>query len=157
MRYAEALVALDALYAALPSVACQRLCQQSCGVIVMTRLEWVRIQRKLGYRPKGKPSLVCPMLKHGACSVHAIRPTICRLFGAMLDGRMICHYGCEPTHWLTSEAGHAWLRQVEALSRTVYPHDDATAQAHGLRPEQIAGAIQSAIAQGRASLGEPTG
>jgi len=137
VTYREALTALDALYAALPTVPCKRQCQASCGVIVMTRFEWVRMQRKLGYKPKGKPTLICPMLKHGACSVHSIRPLICRLWGCIDDPMMRCPFGCQPSAWLTMEDSRRILSLGEAISRAIYPEDEATAWAQGLNPDEI--------------------
>lgn len=150
MTYTEALAAFDTLYAQLPQVQCKRLCHESCGVICMTKLEWLRIVRKLGYKPRGKPSLVCPMLKHGACSVHAVRPTICRLWGAVREARglMQCPHGCMPDRWLSEEEGYAWLEKAEELSQAVFPHGEATAQAHGVRRDQIERYIQRARQSG---------
>jgi hypothetical protein len=138
MTYADALTALDHLYATLPPLTCQRRCQESCGVIVMTRLEWVRLQRRLGYKPKGKPSCVCPMLKQGACAVQGIKPSICRLWGLVDAPMMRCPFGCTPAWWLSEEDGHAFLARIEELSSAVFPQTEATAFAQGLTTEQIA-------------------
>lgn len=148
--YADALQQIDALYAALPTVVCQRKCQDSCGVIVMAKLEWLRIQRKLGYKPKGKSSLVCPMLKQGACSVHDIRPTVCRLFGVLADEpQMRCPHGCRPEQWLQTTAGFAWLALAEDISRAVFPGTEATAFAHGITPAEIPAYIKQALEAGK--------
>ena len=114
----------------------------------MSRLEWIRIIRKLGYKPKGKPSLVCPMLKHGRCSVHDIRPTICRLFGLMDDPRMRCPFGCVPDRLMSTEEGYVWLEAVEALSEQVFPGNEATAFSHGITQADIPQYIADAQAKG---------
>ncbi|MDP3767828.1 MAG: hypothetical protein Q8S13_07420, partial [Dehalococcoidia bacterium] len=73
--------AVDALYARLPTIACRRRCQESCGPVLMSRGEWARITERLGYTPEGDASLRCPMLVGNHCNVYAIRPLICRLWG----------------------------------------------------------------------------
>ena len=152
MPYADAIAALEKLYAELPSFTCQRKCQQSCGVIVMTRLEWVRITRKLGYKPKGKHSCVCPMLKQGGCSVHAIRPTVCRLYGLLDMPLMRCPWGCTPERWLTEQEGYAWLAMAETVSQQIYPHAAPAAQAQGIPIEGVAAYIDRAKAAGKVYL-----
>ena len=135
MTYAEALAALDALYTALPTLPCQGKCQQSCGVIIMTKPEWLRIIRKLGYAPKGKPSCVCPMLKQGRCSVHPIKPLICRLWG--VTENMSCSWGCQPDYWLSDAEGQAFLERAEAIAQQVFPRTQPAAYAQGIAPDDI--------------------
>ncbi|MEZ7124645.1 YkgJ family cysteine cluster protein [Nonomuraea sp. AD125B] len=80
--------ALQELYASLPDVACQGLCQQSCSSqIDVSDLERDLLQASSGVRlpewdqwPTGAS---CPLLtSSGACGDHANRPAICRLYGA---------------------------------------------------------------------------
>ena len=149
MTYADALAALDALYAELPHFVCQGHCQASCGVIIMTKPEWLRITRKLGYRPKGKPSLVCPMLKNGRCSVHAIRPLVCRLFGLMDESLMHCPWGCKPERWLTEEEGYVLLERAEAIAREAFPASEATAYAHGIARDELPAYMAQAKREGK--------
>ena len=90
---------LEALYAAVPGVACKRLCQACCGPVVMTALEWHRIAALSGSEPRPtaaqRQDLACPLLApDGSCSVHAVRPLICRLWG--VSPRMPCPHGCRP-------------------------------------------------------------
>ena len=146
MTYAEALQELDALYATLPTITCQRRCQVVCGLIILTKMEWLQITRRLGYRPHGKADCVCPMLKQGRCSVHAIRPTICRLWG--VTDIMPCPWGCQPDRWLTEVESDLLLAQVEALSAQLFPDSPATAYSHGLTPADIPQYVAVARAQG---------
>lgn len=110
---------LDAIYAQLPKINCQRKCQQSCGPIVMGRREWNRVIEDVGYEPKPTPDqaarLVCPMLdeKAGACSVYHVRPLICRLWG--LVEAMACPWGCRPERWLTDAEAHHLMNQAERI------------------------------------------
>lgn len=128
MTYTEALAALEILYAELPQLACHRECQQSCGIIVMSRVEWLRLQRYAGYRPKGKNTLVCPLLKRGVCSAYPVRPLICRLWG--ISELMPCPWGCLPERWVGAAEGDAWLQRAEEISVGVFPgHHPAAAYA----------------------------
>jgi len=105
---------LDALYGELPKINCQGKCQESCGPIFMSGPEWQRIIRRLGYEPKGRPDLTCPMLKSdGKCSVYHIRPAICRLWGIV--DVMPCPWGCKPERYLTKMEGHAFLNRIDSM------------------------------------------
>jgi Fe-S-cluster containining protein len=104
---------LDALYAELPAIDCQRKCSSSCGPIAMSRVEWARIVKKKGYEPKAT-SITCPLLVGGLCSVYSIRPMICRLWGLVEDMR--CPWGCEPERVLTATEAYDFLLRAEAIS-----------------------------------------
>ena|SRR2546421_4656866 len=113
--------ALDALYAAIPHLDCKRLCQQSCGPIVMSRREWDRIEARRGAArmyasAENRRTMVCPYLDaaSGACSVYAVRPLICRLWGVVK--RMRCPWGCKPERWLSDKQARKLLRAVQRLS-----------------------------------------
>ena len=104
---------IDETLAALPKLNCQRKCQECCGPILMTRLEWKRICNHVGHTPAPRADLTCPMLKDGLCSVYAIRPAICHLWG--LVQRMACPHGCQPDRWLSDEEAYLVLNAVEKL------------------------------------------
>ena len=56
----------------------------------------------------------CTLLDvHGACSVYAYRPLICRLWGTVK--RMQCPHGCEPERWLSDEEAHEMIQEVERI------------------------------------------
>ena len=97
-----------ALWAEIPDAQCKGLCVEACGPIGMTRLEAAilldtgRLNPELLY-PYGSglmlaaPGLVCPMLSDdGRCTVYAVRPAICRGFGAVDHPLMRCPHGCQP-------------------------------------------------------------
>jgi hypothetical protein len=101
---------LARLYAELPTVECQRKCQAFCGPIGMSETEWALICRHLGRTPRGDlRTLVCPMLgADGRCTVYALRPMLCRLWG-VTEG-MECPHECTPTpRYLTVEEGFAYM------------------------------------------------
>lgn len=116
---------LESIYARIPSVPCQQLCQECCGPISLEVIEYVRIFGKqpvpsefelFGRVPVISNPLTgeCPKLgRDGNCRVYDKRPAICRLYGAVKAMR--CPFGCQPTRWLTDKEAHAILQQVRDL------------------------------------------
>ncbi len=124
MNNTAKLIALEALYAQLPKIECQRKCQECCGPIAMTRLEAKRLPELAFDRlpsdagisfisRTATDTLVCPLLKRGECSVYARRPAICRLWG--LTEKLRCPHGCEPVPRWTDAQAHAWLDAVQRI------------------------------------------
>lgn len=96
----------------LPTLVCQRKCQESCGPIAATPRERLHIlrthHRVLAPDHTGRR---CRLLTtDGACSVYADRPMICRLYG--LVESMRCPHGCEPSRWLTEAEAFASLTEA---------------------------------------------
>lgn len=101
---------LDQLYAQVPTIACQGLCHESCGPLVIDPPERERIIARTG---RNIPNLAttCPALTmFGRCSVYADRPLLCRLWGVVES--MPCPWGCRPERTLTDAEGHALLAQA---------------------------------------------
>jgi Fe-S-cluster containining protein len=118
------LAALEALYAMLPKIECQRKCQDYCGPIMMTRLEAKRLPELIcdkvplkfgvGFHTRTpSKTLICPLLKEGACSVYSRRPAICRLWG--LTDELRCPFGCEPDERWDDVRAKAWLDAVRRI------------------------------------------
>ena len=107
----ERLAALEALYDSLPRLECKGLCHESCGPVVMTKIEWDRIRKAMGYTPTLGKDLTCPMLNRETlrCRVYRYRPMICRLWGMVAHKYMRCPHGCEPKRWLTDDESRALL------------------------------------------------
>jgi uncharacterized protein len=107
---------LDELYKQIPvTIKCQGLCQESCGPIAMTEVEFERISETSGTTPCINESGICSLLKDGKCSVYSIRPVICRLFG--LIESMKCPFGCVPTpRYLTKEEGFKILSKADEIT-----------------------------------------
>ena len=103
---------LDRLYATLPQLACQGLCAESCGPIGMSAAELDRISERIGQHPVAT-SIDCPLLEADRCTVYAIRPMICRLWG--LVETMPCPHGCTPSRWLAHAEGFEFLRRAAAI------------------------------------------
>ncbi len=134
MNNTAKLKALDALYATLPRLDCQRKCQSCCQSFGMNWLEKRRIEAVAGplktrriacyteglYGEKGALIGVhellegtCPMLKDGACTVYEQRPFICRVWG--LTKKTACPHGCVPERWLSDDEAFALARKVQAI------------------------------------------
>jgi Fe-S-cluster containining protein len=117
---------LDALYAQLPQLDCQGLCADSCGPIPAGRSEGERMERVSGRRLEAPPVRTvidgtmevcheCSMMDDGRCSVYAIRPMICRLWG--IAENLACPYGCIPDGGhLTTAEGYAFLTEAFELA-----------------------------------------
>lgn len=144
------LAVLEALYASLPKLACQRKCQLTCAVIVMSKLEWERISATLGTYPQGTRNLVCPLFRGDGCTVHPLRPMVCRLYGLVNTPEMRCKWGCIPERWLTEEECYTWLNVVEVVSQLEYPGIGPTAWAQGLAYDEVMPYILAAQASGEA-------
>ena len=95
---------LEAAYARVPVLACQGHCYTSCGMIECSDRERDRIAQAgvtlptlAEFRAMDREgvTVVCPALSPtGRCTVYAIRPMLCRLWGAVEN--MPCVYGCQP-------------------------------------------------------------
>lgn len=118
---------LDKIYRSLPKLNCKRLCQASCSTIPVGDYEKKRIAAWLGYQPFDEPEVIleklqrhefkleCSLLKEGLCSVHRMRPLICRLFG-LVKG-MSCPFGCVPERWLSDEEARKLLTKAEYFEK----------------------------------------
>jgi len=117
---------LDAIYARLPTVACQGKCAIACGAIPLTDAEARRLQVVTHRKPRtvlGFNGLVdfvperaierCIYLtEHDRCSAYAVRPLICRVWGVV--STLSCHHGCVPDRWLSESD---FLRLAQAVER----------------------------------------
>lgn len=111
--------ALRMLYRqAPPVVGCKPGCGQCCGPVPWTPAELARVTDRIprGTQiedapggPFGVVMLVnplnpraCPMLDAAKrCTVHADRPLMCRLFGAVSEPRLTCPFGARASRPLT--------------------------------------------------------
>lgn len=116
MGYAE----VDAMYAKLPELDCKGLCQECCGPIMMSRIEWVRIQESTGmplehFQKQAGETFVCPLLSPaGKCTVYEIRPLVCRLWGSTPKAK--CPFGCQPKRWVEESEVVALLSEADKIS-----------------------------------------
>jgi Fe-S-cluster containining protein len=110
---------LEAIYADLPDVPCTGQCYQSCSFIATSEAEHQRIRRERGIAIEMYQT-TCPALDFaGRCSIHELRPLICRVYGA--TERLRCPYGCIPERWLADTEVYGLLKRAEAIAG---PHDE---------------------------------
>jgi uncharacterized protein len=129
---------LDALYAELPTIACQGLCERSCGPIPLTTHERARVRRALHRQITCEPpDYNCSALVAKRCSVYATRPMICRLWG-LVEG-MRCPWGCVPERVLTDAEGARYLARASQIGGRV-----RFTLGESLTPEEFALAIEEA-------------
>lgn len=89
---------LRAIWAEIPDIKCKGLCQESCGPIGMSIAEDLELQKRGVVIPRWGDAMAdldhynCPALVDGRCSVYDVRPTLCRLWGAVEP--MKCPWGC---------------------------------------------------------------
>ena len=107
---------IDSIYAALPDAKCQRVCQDSCGPILLTKPELDRIKAKQGGPvPPPREDLSCPLLSiMGHCTVYDVRPAICRLYGLLRS--LSCPHGCVPERWMDDTDAHIVLERLRRLT-----------------------------------------
>ena len=107
---------LDALYTRLPRIDCQRKCAISCGPIIVSAGEARRMREAAPERrPLSTTPVVCSYLTNNQrCSVYAVRPLICRVFGVVQ--RMSCMHGCVPDRWLSDHEFVAIAAEIEAIA-----------------------------------------
>src|ERR1043165_1016518 len=99
----------------MPGIDCRKLCAESCGPIVMGRVEWQRVCRAVGEeRHQADPLGYCPLLENERCAVYNVRPMLCRLWGIVET--MKCPWGCVPERWLTKEEGYEFLARAADIS-----------------------------------------
>ncbi|MBU0623054.1 MAG: YkgJ family cysteine cluster protein [Gammaproteobacteria bacterium] len=122
---AEKLTEIDALYSTIPSFKCKPGCADCCGPIHYSRLEFYRCVKASGrslqqvrdqiQKDVSNNDYRCPFLnrKTNQCSVYAVRPAICRIFGT--TGELRCPHGYAPERMLSEESSRAILAQVKEL------------------------------------------
>lgn len=118
---ATRLAQLEALYNQVPSIDCKGTCWDGCSRLPLLTLEQRRIHTETGVaiphtdEIPGRGPFLCPaltMLK--LCSVHTLRPLICRLWGTW--DLMPCNYHCMPTNGrLTIIEGYELIAQAAEL------------------------------------------
>lgn len=136
---AEAIAALEDLYAQLPALECKGLCFDSCTAVDASQLERERMRERGVELPMALAhhrlqALIaagrmprCPALGPlNTCTVYEVRPFTCRAFGTVRDpadtlaqGPMMCDHGCIPDGTFGFGQFARALREIEELSREV--------------------------------------
>jgi len=100
------------LYDSIPSFECEPGCTSCCGAIAMTGWEWEQVAEK---RHATSSCLTCPYAAEGSCAIHADRPLICRLFGAVDHPRLTCPKGRGPARKLSAEESQRLMEAHQQL------------------------------------------
>jgi Fe-S-cluster containining protein len=144
---------LEALYATIPKVECQRKCQGACGPILLTRIEKAFLEQKVGYLEANANVQIAPRFlaaftvgdvegllpdaklrcrvlvpQTGHCRGYQFRPLVCRLWGVVDEAPLRCPFGCVPERWLTHEDVCEYYRKALAIQRLacVFPSKTET-------------------------------
>lgn len=125
---------LQSLYDQIPAVPCSGQCGRDrhntcCGPIGCTVVEaelleafngttcdWVALpDGSVMMDPTERTDLRCPHLGlSGQCEAYAVRPLICRLWGAV--ERMRCPWGCKPDRWLSDADAHRLMAEARRVT-----------------------------------------
>jgi Fe-S-cluster containining protein len=109
--------ALRDIWAKVPNmVDCKGVCHDSCGPIPVSTIERKLLEERAGKKlqPEGA-GLTCSLLTPaGTCSVYAIRPLICRIWGAAVG--VPCVHGCKSERTLTKDEAAELFREIEELT-----------------------------------------
>lgn len=138
---------IEGIYREVPELKCKELCQECCGPIAMTKLEFSRIRERTAEPINARlmplvfgngqnlgravlfDCVTCPLLKDGRCSIYDIRPLICRIWGAVQAMR--CPHGCTPKRWLSPRESFRLLSRARALSEKIERRNPAIADIVG--------------------------
>ena len=100
----------------VPTVRCKGYCVDSCGPINMTKderallPEWFPGVEEMHNDNQANPDYHCPLLVDGKCSAYAVRPLVCRLWGA--EESMPCPWRCSVVGGELSHAEGSSLMQL---------------------------------------------
>ena len=105
---------IDAIYTEIPKLNCQGKFHESCGPILCSVPEFERMKASSLLPLVKLNGMDCPALNNGSCTVYAVRPLICRLWGAVKA--MMCPYGCVPERWMSEAEATRLIRRVRKLT-----------------------------------------
>lgn len=108
--------ALRDVWAKVPGMKdCKGLCSDSCGPIPVSSLERSILEERTGKELRADgPGFDCALLRNGLCTAYAVRPLVCRIWGAV-EG-LPCGHGCEPERVLAAEEALALFKEVEEIA-----------------------------------------
>lgn len=102
---------LAKIYSELPTVECKGLCHQACGLIVASPVEVESMETASGRPFTCSHDLTCDYLtRENRCSVYAVRPMICRLYG-VAEG-LLCEHGCVPSRLVSKAEGGSLINRA---------------------------------------------
>lgn len=110
----------------IPSFTCKPGCHACCGPVPFSTAERDRVA---AIRPMEQwepfvdgswipaaalQTMSCPFLTKDGCGIYELRPTICRLFGAVDHPRLTCPHGCGPERKLSERQSREILARAAA-------------------------------------------
>jgi Fe-S-cluster containining protein len=110
---------LEQIYKMLPEIKCKQICANACGPITMSYGEAERIQEETGEPLKkcGQDLQCAYLVDDKNCSIHPIRPILCRLWGLVDTEEMTCPHGCEVVgEKLSQEQAYMIMQLIEMIS-----------------------------------------
>jgi Fe-S-cluster containining protein len=99
----------------IPPMKCDDNCGQCCGIVPASDSEYkaiVAYAKKHNIEPR-RQGPTCPFYQNGKCSVHAVRPMICQVFGH--SEKLVCPKGYNTN--ISENAIGVLLRSRGALSK----------------------------------------
>ena len=125
---------LRAIYDHVPNIKCKGLCHPTCASIPVQHVEYAHIvvnglveideNHILGVqggkhiiRRDASKGGVCPMLKDKRCSIHDLRPLICRIYG-VAEG-LACEFGCKSEGMITRKEVDLLIDELEQINKEV--------------------------------------
>lgn len=125
MNNTTKLATIDHILGGVPQFKCLDGCHDCCGPVVMSRLEWLRIIRRVGRSEKDLQkeatnrieagNFECIFLGESGCNIYDIRPAVCRVFGASEHRRLTCPHGAKPEKPLTAKETDAMIDTISLI------------------------------------------
>ncbi len=89
---------LNEIYERIPAFKCVSGCSACCGIVPIAPAEIENIASYIAMngvqvRVLGTDLLTCPYVVNERCSIHSVRPALCRIFGVTNDKYMRCPNG----------------------------------------------------------------
>lgn len=112
---------LDELYRDLPTIRCKGKCANQCTIVPISDHELRRLA-EYNPEPENIEQGKCVYLDHYThrCTVHPVRPLLCRLYG-IAEG-LKCPHGCKPEpRYLTDAEADALITRAMEIGNDVNP------------------------------------
>lgn len=119
------------IWSEIPGIECKGFCWESCAHVVASKAETEVVKQfcldngldyhkfydgsKAGERRASEiDPEPCPYLKDKRCSIHEVRPSICRMWG--VHSHLPCAWGCKkPKGNLSDAQAHSIVVRLEGL------------------------------------------
>jgi Fe-S-cluster containining protein len=108
------------IYNEIPNFACKPGCSECCGIAPIAPVEFANISEWIALngvetRLLTTDLLTCPYVVNDRCAIYPVRPTFCRLFGAVDDEMLRCPDGGQEVRLISKVEADLILEHVFAL------------------------------------------